>query len=93
MSRRLLTHACLTVINPPELCSFTITNVHDLQATLTINDAQTGELTSMTFERAILTAVQPETTERLFVSIEPMKTTTTEGRYLLVTTCAHLEAA
>jgi hypothetical protein len=66
-----------------ELCSFTITNVHDLQATLTINDAQTGELTSMTFEHDILTAVQPETTEHLFVSIEPMKTTTTEGCYLL----------
>jgi hypothetical protein len=76
-----------------DLRSFAITNVHDLQAQLTLTDTQTGDQTTVTFEHAILTAVAPDTTDRLFVSIEPTKTTQTEGRYLLVTTRTHLDAA
>jgi hypothetical protein len=68
-----------------DLRSFAITNVRDLQAELTIPDPTTGTMITTTFESALLTSVKHGTSTRIFTSIEPTKTSETDGHYLMVT--------
>ena len=76
-----------------DLRSFPITNVGNLQATITVDNPD-GSKRETTFEEAILTSVSPGTPDqKLFYSIEPTSASDSEGRYLLVTHKSTLDAA
>ena len=78
-------HLCLHHKYTANLRSFGITNVHDLKAELNLPQPD-GMIKEMTFEQALLDSTQLKTQTHLFKSIEPTKDTTTEGKYLLITT-------
>jgi hypothetical protein len=76
-----------------DLRSFPITNIGNLQATITVDNPD-GSKRDTTFEEAILTSVSPGTPDqKLFYSIEPTTASDSEGRYLLVTHKSTLDAA
>ena len=74
------------------LRSFGITNIHDLTAELNLPQPD-GTIKKTTYEQALLDSMKPETQTCLFKSIEPTKDTTTEGKYLLITTAELLNDA
>ena len=65
-----------------DLRSFAITNVHDLQVTLTIPQDDKGNTKQLSFLEGLKMATKADGT-KLFVLIEPMMRTEKEGQYLL----------
>jgi hypothetical protein len=68
-----------------DLRSFAITNVRDLQATLTIPTDDQGNTKQLSFIEGLTMAEKADGT-KLFVSIEPTTRTEKDGRYLVITT-------
>ena len=85
-------HLCLHHQYTANLQSFGITNIHDLQAELTLPQAD-GTTKTTTFERALLKSIKLDTQTCLFKSIEPMKDTEKYGKYLLIMMVELLEDA
>jgi hypothetical protein len=75
-----------------DLRSFAITNVRDLQATLTIPTDDQGNTKQLSFLEGLKMAEKTDGT-KLFVSIEPTTRAETDGRYLLITTKDCLDEA
>jgi hypothetical protein len=67
------------------LRSFAITNVSDIKAEITIYDLDGTNPRVMSFEQPLLSKSYGDTNKPLFYSVEPTQASTTEGRYLLVT--------
>jgi hypothetical protein len=74
------------------LRSFAITNVRDLNATLTIPTDDQGNTKQLSFIDGLLMA-EHEDGNKLFVSIEPTNRTEKDGRYLVITTKEYLADA
>jgi hypothetical protein len=68
-----------------DLRSFAITNIRDLQATLTIMTDDKGNTKQLSFIDGLMMAEKTDGT-KLFVSIEPTSRTEQDGRYLVITT-------
>jgi hypothetical protein len=76
------------------ICSFAITGIMDLKAAMlaqVTTDADSS--TKTTLEQIIMDAKVHGTNNPIFLSIEPINTTQTEGRYLLLTEKTMISAA
>ena len=85
-------HLCLHHKYTANLRSFGITNVHDLLAELNLPQMN-GTIKKTTFEQALLDLTQLDMQTHLFKSIEPMKDTKKDRKYLLITTADLLNDA
>jgi hypothetical protein len=68
-----------------KLRSFALSNIRHIRADITVFDPDGSNPRTMALEDALLSQKSPTTKQHLFYSVEPTQSSTTDGRYLLIT--------